>query len=107
MDLIQVFENELGLYLSKDFYVTPIVFQGSRELDKQKGEYSEVCNEAGLAYSISDHWNLDSPLGERFAREAPRASEEVILSEEHLLERYNEWEGPGHEATLLVIQLSN
>ena len=107
MDLIQVFENELGLYLSKDFYLTPIVFKDSRELDKLKREYVQVCNDAGLAYSISDDWNLDSPLGERFTREAPRASEEVILSKEHLLKRYNEWDGPGHEAILLVIQLSS
>ena len=107
MDLIQVFENELGLYLSKDFYVTPIVFKGSREFDKLKGEYVQVCNDAGLAYSIGDDWNLDSPLGERFTREAPRASEEIIRSKEHLLKRYNEWDGPGHEATLLVIQLRN
>ena len=105
MDMIQVFENELGLYLSKDFYVTPIVFNGSRELDKLKGEYIQVCNDAGLAYSISDDWSLDSPLGERFTQEAPLASEEVIRSEEHLLKRYNEWDGPGHEAALLVIEL--
>ena len=107
MDLIQVFENELGLYLSKDFYVMPIVFKGSRELDRLKGEYIQVCNDAGLAYSISDDWNLDSPSGERFTREAPRASEEVLRSEEHLLKRYNQWDGLGHEATLLVIQLSS
>ena len=106
MDLIQVFENELGLYLSKDFYVMPIVFQGSRELATLKGEYVQACNDAGLAYSISDDWNLDSPLGERFARVAPRASEEVIRSKEHLLKRYNEWDGQGHEASLLVMQLS-
>ena len=107
MDLIQVFENELGLYLSKNFYVTPIAFKDSREFDKLKGEYIQVCNAAGLTYSISDGWNLDSHLGERFTREAPRASEEVILSKEHLLRRYNEWDGTGHEATLLVIQLRN
>ena len=107
MDLIQVFENDLGLYLSKDFYVTPIVFKGPRELAKLKGEYVQVCDQADLAYSISDDWSLDSPLGERFAREAPRASEEVIRSKDHLLKRYNEWDGPGHEASLLLIQLGN
>ncbi len=107
MDLIQVFENELGLYLSKDFYVTPIVYKDSRELNKLKGEYAQVCNDACLAYSITDDWTLDSPLGERFATKVPMASEKVILSKEHLLQRYDEWDGPGHEATLLVIQLSN
>ena len=107
MDLIQVFENDLGLYLSKDFYMTPIVFKGSGELDELKGEYAQVCDRAGLAYAVSDDWNLDFPLGERFTREAPRASEEVLRSKEHLLKRYNEWDGQGHEASLLVIQLSN
>ena len=107
MDMIQVFENELGLYLSKGFYVTPIVFKDSRDLDKLKHEYIKICNDAGLAYSISDDWNLDSSVGERFAKDAPQASQKVILSKEHLLKRYDEWDGQGHEANLLVVQLSN
>ena len=107
MDMIQVFENELGLYLSKGFYVTPIVFKDSQDLDKLKHEYIKICNDAGLAYSIGDDWNFDSSVGERFTKDAPQASQEVILSKEHLLKRYDEWDGQGHEANLLVVQLSN
>ena len=105
MDLVQVFENELGLYLSENYFVTPIVYKNSKERSRLKQEYAEVCNDAGLAYSVSDGWNLDSPLGEQFTRRAPRASEEVLLSEEHLLKRYNEWDGRGHAGGLLIMQL--
>ena len=105
VDLIQVFENELGLYLSEDYFITPIVFKSTREFDKLKQEYVQVCNQAGLNYSLSADWKLDSPLGEQFTERAPRASERVMLSKEHLLKRYNEWDGPEHEGGLLIIQL--
>ena len=105
MDLIQVFENELGLYLSSEFFLTPIAYRSPKEFDGQKAEYVEICRNLGLAYAVSDDWTLDSRLGERFTQQAPRASEQVIQSKEHLLERYDEWDGPGHEAGLLLIRL--
>ena len=107
VDLMQVFENELGLYLSKDFYVAPIMFRNAREFAKQKQEYVHVCNRAGLEYSVDDQWTLDSPLGQQLAELSPAASEMVLKSEEHLLKRYNEWDGPGHEAGLVIIGLRN
>ncbi len=107
IDLIQVFENELGLYLSEDFLVTPIVFRGARDFAEQKQEYVQVCNQAGLEYAVSSEWMLDSRLGQQFVEQAPRASERVMQSREQLLKRYNEWEGLGHEAGLFVIRLSH
>ena len=107
MDLVQVFENELGLYLSADFFVTPIVFRTEKELVKLRQEYIQVCNRAGLEYEVNSEWTLESPLGEQFMEQAPRVSEKVMLSKEHLLKRYNEWDGPGHEGGLVIIRLRN
>ena len=105
MDLVQVFENELGLYLSADFYVTPILFKNAREFDNVKHEYVQVCNRAGLEYSVGEEWTLNSPLGQQFTEQASQASERIMLSKDHLLKRYNEWDGPGHEGGLVIIRL--
>ena len=35
-DLMQVFDNELGLYLSSDFYVTPLPFTTEREFEQDR-----------------------------------------------------------------------
>ena len=107
IDLVQVFENELGLYLSADFYVTPILFRNAREFDKLKHEYVQVCDRAGLEYSVSSEWTLDSPLGQHFIEQAPQASEPIMLSKDHLLKRYNEWDGPGYEGGLVIMSLRN
>ena len=107
IDLVQVFENELGLYLSADFYVTPVLFRNAREFDMLKQEYAGVCDRAGIECSVSSEWTLDSPLGRQFFRREPQVGERVMLSKDHLLERYNGWDGPGHDGGLVVMKLRN
>ena len=105
MDLVHVFENELGLYLSADFYVTPIMFKSSTEFAQLRQEYVKVCDAAGLECEVSSQWTLESSLGQAFTEQTPFAGEKVMLSKEHLLARYDEWEGPGHEGGLVIIRL--
>ena len=107
VDLVQVFDNELGLYISKDFMVTPIVFRNSETFDRIKRQYLNVCERAGLQCSISADWDLDPELGQRFAEQEPLVAEKVLLAKEHLLDRYDDCHGAGHEARLVVIGLSN
>ena len=104
-DMVQIFDNELGLYVSKDFYLTPIPFRNEKEFSKLSQEYLQVCRRAGLECSASKDWSLDSPLGQRFVEREPRVSEKIMRGHEHLLHRYNEWDGPGHQAGLVVIKL--
>ena len=44
-DLMQVFENELGIYLSSEYYITPIVFKDDDEFEIAKSEYMGICQE--------------------------------------------------------------
>ena len=104
-DMVQIFDNELGLYVSKDFYLTPIPFKNEREFSKLSQEYLQICRRADLECSASRDWSLDSPLGQRFVEQEPRVSEKIMRGHEHLLHRYNEWDGPGHQAGLVVIKL--
>ena len=105
IDLIQVFDNELGLYISSDFFVTPVVFRSQKEYERLRRQYVRFCNEAELEYAIDTAWTLDSPLCRRFTEQNPDTSEKIILAKDHLLDRYDAFEGSGHRAGLAVIGL--
>lgn len=104
-DLIQVFENELGLFLSESFFVTPVVYRDQREFWEQQRRYNEACEKVGLPCVVSEDWTLDSEIGRQFTQMHPFASQQVLASQQHLLWRYNESEGPGHQAGLVLVKL--
>ena len=106
VDLVQVFDNELGLCITKDYMVTPVVFRTERTFDTMRREYIRVCEEAGLDCEVSDECGFMGPIGEAFAMEEPSKVEHIMESYDHLLDRYDEAHGPGHEAGLAVIRLS-
>ena len=106
-DLMQVFDNELGLYLSNDFYVTPIPFTTEREFERDKREYERVARRSGLECSITSEWSLDSPLGVQFSRAEPLVSERILAAKDHLLARLDECEGVSHQSGLVVMRLKN
>ena len=102
---MQVFENELGLYISEDWFVMPIAFKGDAEYDSLKQRYLRVCEQAGLECDVGDGWVLDTPLGRQFGEEEAEVSESITLAGDHLLRRYDEWEGDGHEGALVTVAL--
>lgn len=104
-DLMQVFENELGLYLSSEFYITPITFTSEREFNRDKQEYSNVCQRAGLESSVTSSWTFDSPLGAEFLEAEPEVGEKILLARDHLLARLDECDGPGHGSGLVIMKL--
>ena len=106
-DLMQVFENELGLYISEDWFVTPVAFKSDAEYDELKRRYLQVCDRAGLECAVSDGWNFDAPLGRRFSEEEAKTSDKMLLAEDHLLTRYDEWDGGEHQAALVTVALRN
>ena len=106
-DLMQVFENELGLYISEDWFVTPVAFKSDAEYDELKRRYLQVCDRAGLECAVSDGWTLDAPLGRRFSEEEAETSDKILLAEDHLLTRYDEWDGGEHQAALVTVALRN
>ncbi len=106
-DLMQVFDNELGLFLSADFYVAPISYRSEREFQRARDEFLEVCRRGQLQCSITGDWTLDSPLGRTFEEAEPEVSRRILLAREHLLGRLDQCDGPGHEAGLVIIKLRN
>ena len=106
-DLMQVFDNELGLYLSADFYATPIPFTTEREFERDRREYERVARRSGLECSVTREWSLDSPLGSQFAKAEPLVSEHILAAEGHLLARLDECEGATHQSGLVIMRLKN
>ena len=105
IDLIQVFDNELGLMISPGYFVTPIVFKNDASYERLSGEYLGAARSAGLECDVSREWTLETRLGEQFADESPRAAGKIMAAREHLLARYNLWEAAEHDAGLVVVSL--
>ena len=104
-DMMQVFDNELGLYLSSDFFVGPIPYVNEKEFDQLKEKYLKVCRRANLECSVNRQWDFDSPLGQTFVTMKAGVSQKILLAKEHFLHRYDEWDGPGHESGLVIIKV--
>ena len=73
-DLMQVFDNELGLYLSADWYIAPVSYRSEGEYQRTRGEFQEVCRRGGLEASITREWTLDTPLGREFHDAEPETA---------------------------------
>ena len=104
--MVQVFENELGLYLSDEYYVTPLPYRSDREYQRLRREYLAICQRAGFAGAVSREWTLDFDLGRQFAAANPQTAAKVLDSREYLLEEYNSWYRPGHVAGLVIFHLN-
>ena len=105
IDLVQVFDNELGLMISSGHFVTPIVYKSEAAYERLSGEYFRAAQSAGLACEVAREWTLETRLGEEFAAESPRAAGKIMAARDHLLERYNLWEAAEHDAGLVVVAL--
>ena len=104
-DMVQVFENELGLYLSERYYVMPLPYQSQAEYGRLRAEYEEYCLRLGLCWDVSPDWALDGAVGRRFAASCPAVAAAVLGCRDRLFERYDDWLEAEHNAGLVVIDL--
>jgi len=107
IDLIQVFDNELGLYISPEIFVTPVAFKGRASYQRLEEQYLEISRAAGLECAASADWTLTSELGQRLLRRNPRVGEKILSAGDHMIARYDKQYGPGHHAGLVLIALGN
>jgi hypothetical protein len=106
-DLIQVFENELGLFISEGFFVMPLIYKNRKEFLDLERRYKSACEKAGLPCVVEEAWNLDSEIGQCLASAHPFACQQIKACEQHLLFRYNESEGQDHRAGLVIVSLTS
>ena len=105
VDLVQVFDNELGLFIGKEFMVAPVMYRTEDGFDTIRIQYEKACAEAGLACEVLADWSLSGSMGYEFAELDPSSSDRIIASKKHLLDRYEQSMGRPYEAGLAVISL--
>ena len=105
VDLVQVFDNELGLYISEGFMVAPLVYRSDRALERLRRQYLAAAGQAGVQCVVDPEWSLESEIGQQFTAAHEDAADRILACKEHLLARYDDCHGPGHEAGLVVMAL--
>ena len=105
IDLVQVFDNELGLIITPDFLVSPLPFRDERDFAGLTDMYEGLTRSQGLEFELSEDWSIDGPLGEDFRSLEQEAAECILDCHERLLSRYHWFEGPEYELGLAVVRL--
>ena len=105
IDLVQVFDNELGLVITPDFLVTPLPYTDTEGYEGIRRLYERMAQTGGLKMDASAEWRMDGDVWTRFREREPDAVEPVLGCYEHLVERYNAFEDERHEMGLAVIGL--
>ena len=105
LDLVQVFDNELGLVITEDFLIAPVPYRTEDEYEDLARLYADLTAPRGLDCDVSPQWRLDGAVGEAFQAREPDAARAVLDSLEHLLARYERFEGAGFGMGLTAVRL--
>ena len=105
IDLVQVFDNELGLVITPDFLLAPLPYATAADFDALKELYQGLSKPHGLRLDTDAEWKLNGPVGTRFRELEPASAELVLSSYEHLLDRFNQFEDVRHDMGLAVVRL--
>ncbi len=105
IDLVQVFDNELGLVITPEFLVAPVPYKTDEEFQEMNALYERLAAPDDLEVDVRSDWRLDGPQGESFYAREPEAADAILDSHDHLLERYDLFEGFGHQMGLAILKL--
>ena len=105
IDLVQVFDNELGLVITPEFLVAPVPYKSEDDFQELNALYERLAAPDDLKLDVNSEWRLDTPLGESFSEYEPEAADAILDSHDHLLERYDLFEGFGHQMGLAIVKL--
>ena len=89
VDLINVFDDGLGLLITKDYYVWPLMYH---EDDDKLAEYDwwlERKKKFG-DLELLDNFSLPGPLVNEFEEKYPQKFVDIVEASDYLAERYNE-----------------
>ena len=105
IDLVQVFDNELGLSITPEFLIAPVPFREDEDFHELYSLYERLAAPDNLDMDVLPEWSLDSPLGESFSELYPADADAILDSHDRLLERYDLFEGSGHRMGLAIVKL--
>ncbi len=105
IDLVQVFDNELGLAITREFLVAPMPYRTEAEFDDLVGLYETLTAPDGLPFDASAEWEFAGEVSARFAELEPQAARLILDSRDYLTERFAYFEDERREMGLAVVRL--
>ncbi len=99
IDLIHVFDDGLGLLVSEDYYVWPIMYTDEDEKMVEYNWWLEVKERQNLpAAELLDNFSLPGIVVNEFKEKYPQKYVDLIEASDYLVERYNEsYREPGDD----------
>jgi len=99
IDLIHVFDDGLGLLVSEDYYVWPIMYTDEDEKMVEYNWWLEVKERQNLpAAELLDNFSLPGVVVNEFKEKYPQKYVDLIEASDYLVERYNEsYREPGDD----------
>jgi agmatinase len=91
VDLINVFDDGLGLLINEDYFVWPLMYHNDEDRLKEYDWWLEKKSEKNLpAVEILDNYSVPGLIADEFQEKYPQKFADIVESAEYLAERYNE-----------------
>jgi agmatinase len=91
VDLINVFDDGLGLLINEDYFVWPLMYHDDEDRLKEYDWWLEKKSEKNLpAVEILDNYSVPGLIADEFQEKYPQKFADIVESAEYLAERYNE-----------------
>ena len=90
IDLIHVFEDDLGLLIRSDFFVYPLPWRDEAELEAEAGRWMGIVSEQGFkGFELLSDPRSPGPIWSELASKLPKAFSGLVEGREYLRERFN------------------
>jgi len=91
VDLINVFDDGLGLLIREDYYVCPLMYHEDDDKLKQYDWWLEMKDQKKLpAVELLDNYSLPGTIVNEFEKKYPQKFADIVEAADYLAERYNE-----------------
>jgi len=91
VDLIHVFDDGLGLLISEDYFVWPLMYKDEDEKMTEYNWWLDLKEKQDFpAVELLDNFSLPGPVVEEFREKYPQKYVDIVEASDYLVERYNE-----------------
>ncbi|MGB9597097.1 MAG: hypothetical protein ACPL7B_12520, partial [Candidatus Poribacteria bacterium] len=91
VDLINVFDDGLGLLITCEYFIWPLMYHNDDDKLKEYDWWLEKKDEKGLtAVEILDNYSVPGLIANEFQEKYPQKFTDIVESAEYLAKRYNE-----------------
>jgi len=113
VDLINVFDDGLGLLIREDYYVWPLMYHDDDDKLKEYDWWLETIKQKKLpAVELLDNYSLPGTIVNEFKEKYPQKFVDIVEAADYLAERYNESyresaDEPLYNVAYIFVKLNN